>query len=201
MVTRVVVLLSGAGSLYASLQAAVERGELPIDIVAVLSDRADAIGVRRARDIGHPVEIIAPADYPDRAHWDDALITALQRHAPEWIVSAGFMRILGASVVDAFPNRIVNCHPALLPAFPGAHAVRDALAYGVKVTGSSIHLVDTGVDTGPVLAQRAVAVHDDDDEATLHERIKEVERELLVDTVRRLALHGCTVHDRRVSIP
>ena len=199
--TRVVVLLSGAGSLYAALHAAVERGELPIDIVAVLSDRADALGVRRARDVGHPVEIIAPADYPDRARWDEALVTVLQRHTPEWIVSAGFMRILGAPVIDAFPNRIVNCHPALLPAFPGAHAVRDALAYGVKVTGSSIHLVDTGVDTGPVLAQRAVAVHDDDDEATLHERIKEVERELLVDTVRRLAVHGCTVHDRRVSIP
>ncbi len=199
--TRVVVLLSGTGSLYAALQTATDRGEVPIDIVAVLSDRADALGVRRAQEAGRPVEVIAPADYAERAQWDDALLATLQRYAPDWIVSAGFMRIIGAPVIAAYPHRIVNCHPALLPAFPGAHAVRGALAYGGKGTGSSIQLVSAGVDTGPVLAQRAVAIHDDDDEATLHERIKDVERELLVDTVRRLAVHGCTVHGRRVSIP
>lgn len=199
--TRIVVLLSGTGSLYGALQSAVDAGEVPVDIAAVLSDRADALGLRRARGAGRPVEIVSPADFPDRVRWDDAVAATLQRHSPDWIVSAGFMRVLGAPVIEAFPGRIINCHPALLPAFPGAHAVRDALAAGVKVTGSTIHIVDAGVDTGPVIAQRAVTIADDDDESTLHERIKGVERELLVDTVRRLARHGCTIHGRRVTIP
>ena len=116
-----------------------------------------------------------------------ALRDALESFEPDWVVSAGFMRILGREVLSAFPLRVVNTHPALLPSFPGAHAVRDALAHGVRVTGSTIHLVDEGVDTGPIIDQRAVSVHDDDDEDSLHERIKVVERDLLVDVVRRLA--------------
>ena len=129
------------------------------------------------------------------------LADAVAAHDPDWVVCAGFMRILGPAFVSRFAGRIVNTHPALLPSFPGAHGVRDALAYGVKVTGCTVHLVDDGVDTGPVLAQAAVSVEPDDDEATLHERIKTVERGLLVETVSALAEHGCTLNGRKATIP
>ena len=138
--------------------------------------------------------------YPDRAAWDDALRDTLESFEPDWVVSAGFMRILGPDVLSAFPMRVVNTHPALLPSFPGAHAVRDALAHGVRVTGSTIHLVDEGVDTGPIIDQRAVPVEADDDEASLHERIKVAERELLVDVVRRLATHNVHISGRKVTL-
>jgi phosphoribosylglycinamide formyltransferase-1 len=123
----------------------------------------------------------------DRAAWDRALAAAVAEHAPDLVVSAGFMRIVGPAVLDRFEGRLLNTHPALLPAFPGAHAVRDALAAGVAVTGATVHLVDAGVDTGPVLARREVPVQPGDDEATLHERIKTEERALLVETVAELA--------------
>jgi phosphoribosylglycinamide formyltransferase-1 len=126
-------------------------------------------------------------EHADRAAWDRALATAIAEHEPDLVVSAGFMKIVGPAVLDAFGGRLINTHPALLPAFPGAHAVRDALAAGVSVTGSTVHLVDAGVDTGPVLAQREVPVEPGDDEARLHERIKIVERQLLVETVAQLA--------------
>ena len=137
--------------------------------------------------------------YADRAAWDSALRDAVESFEPDWIVSAGFMRILGPAMLSAFPMRVVNTHPALLPSFPGAHAVRDALDHGVRVTGSTMHLVDEGVDTGPIVDQRPVLVEDDDDEASLHERIKVVERELLVDVVRRLATHNVHISGRKVS--
>ena len=117
------------------------------------------------------------------------------------MILAGFMRILGPGFLDRFPERVINTHPALLPSFPGAHAVRETLAYGVKVSGCTVHLVDSGVDTGPVLAQGAVPVEPTDDETSLHERIKTVERSLLVGTVAALAVHGCTVTGRKASIP
>lgn len=128
----------------------------------------------------------AVPDHPDRAAWDRALAGEIARFEPDLVVSAGFMKIVGPAVLDAFGGRLVNTHPALLPAFPGAHAVRDALAAGVPVTGATVHVVDAGVDTGPVLAQREVRVEPGDDEARLHERIKHVERELLVQTVAEL---------------
>ena len=121
-----------------------------------------------------PTFVVAPGDYVHRGDWDEALAKAVAEHNPRFVVSAGFMRLLGPAVLDAFA--VLNTHPALLPAFPGAHAVRDALAYGVQVTGCTVHLVDAGIDTGPVIAQCAVDVHEGDDEATLHERIKAVER-------------------------
>jgi phosphoribosylglycinamide formyltransferase-1 len=144
------------------------------------------MALARAEQAGIPVFVERPADHPDRPAWDAALLARLRAFDPDWVVSAGFMRILGPSVVDAFPGRIVNTHPALLPAFAGAHGVRDALRYGVKVTGCTVHVVDHGVDTGPILAQRAVEVLPGDDEASLHERIKEVERTLLVETLAQL---------------
>ncbi|MGY1673138.1 bifunctional phosphoribosylaminoimidazolecarboxamide formyltransferase/IMP cyclohydrolase [Geodermatophilus sp. SYSU D00710] len=182
---RVVVLLSGTGSLCASLLAAADDAEYPAEVVAVGSDR-DAAGLEHARRRGLPTFTVRLRDFPDRAAWDAALAGAIAAHHPDWVVSAGFMKIVGPAVLARYEGRLVNTHPALLPAFPGAHAVRDALAAGVPVTGSTVHLVDAGVDTGPVLAQREVAVLPGDDEDRLHERIKAVERTLLVETVARL---------------
>lgn len=186
MAARVVVLASGSGTLLQSLLDSVGSGHLAADLVAVGSDVNNAPALDRAAAAGVPTFVCRPADFSDRQSWDSALLAALRELHPDLVVSAGFMRILGPVVVDAFAGRIINTHPALLPSFPGAHPVRDALAYGVKVTGSTVHVVDHGVDTGPILAQRAVEVLPDDDEASLHERIKVVERELLVATVAKL---------------
>jgi formyltetrahydrofolate-dependent phosphoribosylglycinamide formyltransferase len=183
---RIVVLASGSGTLLQSVMDAVAAGRLDADVVTVGTDVPGVMAVTRAEQAGIPVFVERPADYPDRPAWDAALLARLSTLDPDWVVSAGFMRILGAAVVDAFPGRIINTHPALLPAFAGAHGVRDALRYGVKVTGCTVHVVDHGVDTGPILAQRAVDVLPGDDEASLHERIKEVERTLLVETLAQL---------------
>lgn len=183
MPARLVLLASGSGTLLQSVLDAAGSGDLPCEIAAVGSDVRDAQALDRARRAGAATFVVRPGDFPDRDQWNGALLEQLMSLAPDWIVCAGFMRILGAEIVDAFPGRIVNTHPALLPSFPGAHGVRDALGYGVKVTGCTVHLIDHGVDTGPILAQRAVEIRPDDDEASLHERIKTVERELLVQTL------------------
>jgi phosphoribosylglycinamide formyltransferase-1 len=195
---RLAVLVSGGGT---NLQALIDAPQDSYDIVSVVADRPDAGGLDRAAAAGIATSVVPPGDYPDRMSWDRALASALAGSDPTWIICAGFMRILGAPVLEAFPMRIVNTHPALLPAFPGAHGVRDALAYGARVTGCTVHLVDAGVDTGPILAQRAVDILDGEDEGSLHERIKVVERELLVDIVTRLCALGCTVDGRKVTIP
>lgn len=186
MSARVVVLASGSGTLLQSLLDASGPGSPDIAVVAVVSDVPDAAVLGRATAAGIPTAAVRPGDFADRQAWNDELLRTVSGFAPDWIVSAGFMRILGPAFVDAFAGHILNTHPALLPSFPGAHAVRDALAYGVKVTGCTIHVVDHGVDTGPIVAQRAVDVLPDDDEASLHERIKSVERSLLVSTVAQL---------------
>ena len=139
-------------------------------------------------------------DYPDRDAWDAAITDATAAHEPDWVVSAGFMKILGPRFLSRFLGRVVNTHPALLPSFPGAHAVPATLDYGVKVTGCTVHLVDAGADTGPILAQQPVPVLDGDDEATLHERIKVVERRLLVDVLAALATGGVTWIGRKATI-
>ena len=182
---RIAVLLSGTGSLCAALLAATDDPGYPAAVVAVGSDR-EAAGLEHARRRGLPTFVCAVADHPDRVAWDRALAAELAAFEPDLVVSAGFMKIVGPAVLEAFGGRLINTHPALLPSFPGAHAVRDALAAGVPVTGATVHVVDAGVDTGPVLAQREVAVLPGDDEARLHERIKDVERELLVQTVAAL---------------
>ena len=192
-------MISGAGSLLQALLDACASPTYPAKVVGVIADAPSATGLQRATAAGVPIRVVALADHPDRAAWDVALRDALESFEPDWVVSAGFMRILGREVLSAFPLRVVNTHPALLPSFPGAHAVRDALAHGVRVTGSTIHLVDEGVDTGPIIDQRAVSVHDDDDEDSLHERIKVVERDLLVDVVRRLATRSVHVSGRKVT--
>ncbi|GAT66538.1 phosphoribosylglycinamide formyltransferase [Planomonospora sphaerica] len=167
-------------------------------IVAVGADRDGIEGLARAERAGVPVFVERVADHPDRAAWDRALAAGIAEHEPDLVVCAGFMKILGAPTLTAFP--VLNTHPALLPAFPGAHGVRDALAYGVRVTGCTVMLADAGVDTGPIIAQEAVRVYDGDDEHTLHERIKTVERGLLVDTVGRMAREGWTVTGRTVRL-
>jgi formyltetrahydrofolate-dependent phosphoribosylglycinamide formyltransferase len=186
---RVAVLLSGTGSLCAALLAATERADYPAEVVVVGADRP-APGLDQARRRGLPVFTCALADHPDRVAWDRALAGQLAAHEPDLVVSAGFMKLVGPAVLERFAGRLINTHPALLPAFPGAHAVRDALAAGVDTTGATVHVIDAGLDTGPVLAQREVPVRPDDDEASLHERIKTVERELLVETVARLVTSG-----------
>jgi phosphoribosylglycinamide formyltransferase-1 len=188
--SRVVVLLSGTGTLCAALLSAAAEPGYPVEIVAVGSDRPDAAGLAHARERGVETFVTALPDHVDRAAWDRALAAELTARRPDWVVCAGFMKLLGPAVLGAFAGRVVNTHPALLPAFPGAHAVRDALAAGVETTGASVHLVDAGVDTGPVLAQRPVPVQPDDDEDRLHERIKTVERELLVQTLAGLVAAG-----------
>ena len=178
----IVVLASGSGTL---LQALLDSS-IGRTVAAVGSDVGDAPAIERAAGLGVPTFVVEPRAFETRAAWDAALLDEVRRFRPQWVVSAGFMRILGPDFVAAFPGRIINTHPALLPAFPGAHGVRDALRYGVKVTGCTVHVVDEGVDTGPIIAQRAVEVLPDDTEESLHERIKAAERELLVQTLTQL---------------
>jgi phosphoribosylglycinamide formyltransferase-1 len=195
---RLVVLVSGTGTNLAALLEASSDPEYGATVVAVGADRDGIEGLARAQQAGIPTFVCRVPDFADRDAWDTALADAVGAYQPDLVVSAGFMKILGPAFLSRF-ERIVNTHPALLPAFPGAHAVRDALDYGVKVTGATAHLVDAGVDTGPVLAQVAVPVLDDDDEASLHERIKVAERAMLVDVVRRLA-SGYFIYGRKVHI-
>lgn len=197
---RIVVLASGTGSLLQALIGATHADGYPATIVAVGVDR-DCGATAHADDAGIDHFRVALRDHPDRAAWDVALTEAVAGHRPDLIVSAGFMKILGPAFIERFGGRIINTHPALLPSFPGAHAVPDALAYGVKVTGSTVHLVDGGIDTGPILAQEPVEVLADDDEATLHERIKTVERRLLAEVVAAVALRGVVSDGRKAVIP
>jgi phosphoribosylglycinamide formyltransferase-1 len=181
---RIAVLVSGAGT---NLQALLDAGAsgAPFEVVAVGADRDGTHGVQRAERAGVPAFVCRVPDYVTRADWDLDLARRLAGHAPDLVVSAGFMKVLGPAVLGAHP--VLNLHPALLPSFPGAHGVRDALAHGVKVTGCTCHWVDDGVDTGPIVEQRAVRVEPDDTVESLHERIKPVEAEMLVDVLTRLA--------------
>ncbi|MET9695761.1 phosphoribosylglycinamide formyltransferase [Streptomyces sp. NPDC006529] len=195
--SRLVVLVSGSGT---NLQALLDAVDLGAEVVAVGADRENIVGLERAEKAGIPTFVCPVKQYADRAEWDAALTEATAAFAPDLVVSAGFMKIVGERFIDRFGGRFINTHPALLPAFPGAHGVRDALAYGAKVTGCTVHFVDSGVDTGPIIAQGVVEIRDEDDEAALHERIKEVERTLLVDVVGRLARHGYRIEGRKVTI-
>ncbi|WP_319944735.1 phosphoribosylglycinamide formyltransferase [Nocardia macrotermitis] len=200
MPATVVVLASGAGTLLRSLLAAAAAADYPARVVAVGVDRPCA-ATDHAVAAGIPHFRIGLGEYPDREAWDAALTEAVAAYAPDLVVSAGFMKILGPAFLSRFGGRVINTHPALLPSFPGAHGVRDALAYGVRVTGSTVHLVDSGVDTGPILAQEAVAVLPEDDEDTLHERIKVVERRLLAQVVAAVATRGIVSDGRKAVIP
>lgn len=195
-----VALASGTGSVFEALAEALGVEE-SIDVVGLVCDQPGAGVLDIASRAGVPTDVVPLLDRTRRDEWDEQLAGVLAERRPDLVVSAGFMRLLGPAVLDSFSDRIINTHPALLPAFPGAHAVRDALAYGVRVTGCTVHLVDAGIDTGPVLAQRVVEVRDDDDEESLHERIKQVERALLPDVAARMLREGWTINGRRVTIP
>ncbi len=197
---RLVVLVSGAGT---NLQALLDAGRDPAygaQVVAVGSDRSDVEGLARAERAGLPAFTVAVPDFERRTDWDRALAQAVAAHAPDLVVLAGFMKLVGPDFLGTFAGRVVNTHPALCPAFPGTTAPADALAYGVKVTGATLFVVDAGVDTGPIVAQTTVPVRDDDDVTTLHERIKVAERQMLVDTVGRIARDGLAINDRKVRI-
>jgi phosphoribosylglycinamide formyltransferase 1 len=195
---RLVVLASGRGSLLASLlDAAI--GDYPARVVAVGVDR-DCRPAEIATEASLPTFTVRLGDYDSRDAWDAALTEATAAHSPDLVVSAGFMKILGSQFLSRFPGRIVNSHPALLPAFPGVNGVAAALAYGVKVTGCTVHLVDGGTDTGPILAQQPIPVLDGDDEDTLRERIKVVERRMLVDVVAAVVTGGVTWIGRKATI-
>ncbi|WP_406507180.1 phosphoribosylglycinamide formyltransferase [Streptomyces sp. NBC_00212] len=199
---RLVVLVSGSGTnLQALLDAiAADPHGYGAQIVAVGADRDSIAGLERAERAGIPTFVCRVKDHGSREEWDAALAAATEAYAPDLVVSAGFMKIVGKEFLARFGGRVVNTHPALLPSFPGAHGVRDALAYGARVTGCTVHFVDDGVDTGPIIAQGVVEIRDEDDEAALHERIKEVERRLLVDVVGHLARNGYRIEGRKVQI-
>lgn len=197
---RLVVLVSGAGTNLQALLDACADPSYGAQVVAVGADRPGIEGLARAERAGRPTFVVRLADFADRAAWDAALAERVDALEPDLVISAGFMKLAGPAFLARFAGRFVNTHPALLPSFPGMHGAADALAHGVKVTGATLFVVDDGVDTGAIIAQRAVEVADDDDAETLHERIKSVEREMLVDVVGRMSRGGWTINDRKVTI-
>jgi len=193
-----VVLVSGAGTNLQALIDACADQAYGARVVAVGADRDDIEGLARADRAGVPTFVARVADYTSREHWDRALADKVGAFEPDLVVSAGFMKLLSQDFLDRFLT--LNTHPALCPAFPGMHGPRDALEHGVKVTGATLFVVDAGVDTGPIVAQVPVEVAEDDDVASLHERIKTAERAMLVDAVGRIARDGIAVEGRRVRI-
>jgi phosphoribosylglycinamide formyltransferase-1 len=193
MTLRLGVLISGRGTNLQAIVDAVRDGRLDADIRVVLSNRADAAGLTRAAEAGVATDVVSHRAYPDRASFDRAMVERLRQADVEWVVLAGFMRIVTPAFLDAFPSRVVNIHPSLLPSFPGIDAHAQAIAYGVKLSGCTVHLVTEGVDAGPVLAQRAVPVRPDDDVDSLSERILVQEHELLVSTLQAIASGALTV--------
>ncbi len=198
--SRLLVLVSGTGSILQALLDACADPGFGAQVVAVGADREGTGGLDRARSAGVPTFVRRLADSPDRAAWDKALTQDCAAFKPDLIIAAGFLKLVGADFLAEFGGRMLNTHPALLPSFPGMHSVRDALAHGVKVTGCSVILADAGVDSGPILGQAAVPVLDDDDEASLHERIKIAERALVVATIGRMVREGWSVDGRTVRI-
>jgi phosphoribosylglycinamide formyltransferase 1 len=194
------VLVSGTGSILQALLDACASPGFGAQLVAVGADRDGTGGVARAQAAGLPTFVRRLKDFPDRVSWDKALTEDCAAFKPDLIVLAGFLKLVGADFLAEFGGRLINTHPALLPSFPGMHSVSDALAHGVKVTGCSVILADAGVDSGPILAQQAVPVLDDDDEYSLHERIKVAERVLVVDTIGRMVREGWSMRGRAVRI-
>ncbi|RYP82761.1 phosphoribosylglycinamide formyltransferase [Nocardioides guangzhouensis] len=195
---RLVVLVSGAGTNLQALLDATADPAYGAAVVAVGADRDGIEGLARAERAGIPTFVHRVKDHATREEWDAAMTASCASYQPDLVVSAGFMKLAGATFLEAFGGRYLNTHPALLPSFPGMHGAADALEHGVKVTGATLFVVDAGVDTGPIVAQAVVPVEDDDDVESLHERIKVAERRMLVDSVGRLAREGFTITDRKV---
>jgi phosphoribosylglycinamide formyltransferase 1 len=201
VVARLVVLASGGGTTLQALLDASASPSFGARVVAVGADRPGIEALRRAERADAATFTCHTSQYGDRDDWDAALTDAVAAYEPDLVISAGFMKLVGKRFLSRFGGCFVNSHPALLPAFPGMHGARDALEYGVKITGCTLFVVDDGVDTGPIIAQRAVPVLDDDDESSLHERIKIVEREMLVEYIGRMAREGWTITGRKVTVP
>ncbi len=197
---RLVVLVSGSGTNLQALLDATGDPAYGARVVAVGADRDDIEGLRRADRFGVETFVHRVRDFPSRADWDVALAATVASYAPDLVVLAGFMKLVGPAFLLEQAGRTLNTHPALSPSFPGMHGPAEALAYGVKVTGCTLFVVDGGVDTGPIVDQRAVRVHDDDTVETLHERIKVEERRMLVESVGRMARRGYDIDGRRVRI-
>ena len=197
---RLVVLVSGSGTNLQALLDACADPAYGAKVAAVGADRDGIEGLERAERAGVPTFVRRVRDYTSREHWDRALADSVAAFEPDLVVSAGFLKLVGEEFLGRFAGRMLNTHPALCPAFPGMHGAADALAYGVKVTGATLFVVDHGVDTGPVVAQVPVAVEDTDDEESLHERIKVAERGMLVRSVGRMAREGWSVEGRRVRL-
>jgi len=195
---RIVVLVSGSGTNLQALLDATADPSYGAEVVAVGADRDGTRAVERAERHGVPTFVTRVADHPSREAWDAALTARVASFRPDLVVLAGFMKLVGPAFLADFGGRTLNTHPALSPSFPGMHGPADALAYGVKVTGCTLFLVDAGVDTGVILAQAAVEVEDEDTAESLHERIKVAERAMLADSVGRIAREGITVSGRRV---
>jgi phosphoribosylglycinamide formyltransferase 1 len=200
-VARIVVLISGSGSNLQSLLDAAADPAYGAQVVAVGADRDGIAGLDRAEAAGVPTFVERVRDHDTREDWDAALTAHVAKHQPDLVISAGFLKLVGPHFLAAFGDRYLNTHNTLLPAFPGIHGPRDALAYGVKLTGATLFFVDAGMDTGPIVAQVAVPVLDDDDVDTLTERIKEAERRQLVEQVGRLVREGWTITGRKVTVP
>jgi phosphoribosylglycinamide formyltransferase-1 len=195
---RLVVLVSGSGT---NLQALLDAAADPAygaEVVAVGADRDGIEALARAERAGVPTFVHRLKDFATRAEWDAAVTASCRAHRPDWVVSAGFMKLAGPTFLAEYGGRYLNTHPALLPAFPGMHGAADALEHGVKVTGATLFVVDAGIDTGPIVAQTVVPVEDDDDVEALHDRIKVAERQMLVEAVGRIARDGLQVAGRRV---
>ena len=197
---RLGILISGSGTNMENIALAVAERGLPARVAVVISDVEDAYGLVRAEKLGLDTVVVDPAAYPDRAAYDAELVRILGENRVDLVVLAGYMRLVGPGFVDAFRNRIINIHPALLPSFPGTSGVADALAYGVKVTGVTVHFVDEGLDTGPIIVQDAVPVLPGDDDETLHQRIHEVEYRLYPQAIRLFCEGRLRIEGRRVQV-
>lgn len=197
--TPIAILLSGRGSNFLALQAAIERGEIPARIVLVLSNVAEAPGLAKARELGLAAVAVPHKVEPGRRAHEEKVIAALRESGAEWVCLAGYMRLLSPDFVAAFRRRILNIHPSLLPAFPGLDAQAQALAHGVKVSGCTVHLVDEGLDSGPIVVQRTVPVLDGDTAATLSARILEAEHQAYPEALRRLLTEPWTIAERRLT--
>jgi phosphoribosylglycinamide formyltransferase-1 len=197
---RLGILVSGSGTNMENIAAEIDEGRLPACIAVVISDRRDAFALVRAERRGIEALFVDPGSFPDRGAYDRELVRLLKEYRVDLVVLAGYMRLVGREFLRAFPNRVMNIHPALLPSFPGTSGVADALAYGVKVTGVTVHFVDEGVDTGPVILQEAVPVLPDDDEKSLHQRLHEVEYRLYPRAIRYFCEGRLVVEGRKVRI-
>lgn len=195
----IVVLLSGSGS---NLQAIIDaaQGDLPVDIRAVISNRADAYGLERARNAGIPARVLSHQEYADRESYDEALMALIDSYQPQLVVLAGFMRIITSVLLDAFPARIINIHPALLPAFPGLHVQQQALDYGARFSGCTVHFVDGGVDTGPIIIQAVVPIHADDTAEALAARILQQEHLIYPRAIELIATGRVRIEGRAVVL-